>query len=238
MDSAFVFVAKRHNQHTTPFHELASIAYLERRLYEIRFTQVDNMTTKEPKSSYLSRFRQRAVAGYADNNEKLEKRQTKQKKQHNHDKSRSKQSTVDDTRQQQKEVRIENNDQERVDDARRDSDERGRREGNNNKSRRASKSPQKRQNKSHSHDQPDSQHTPNPIDKFIRKSSSSKHQMKAIYHQFGADPLNVIQIETEDGIPSPDSPDHVVVKILVRYPPCGPYSTTVRSVIPCLFLNQ
>jgi hypothetical protein len=56
------------------------------------------------------------------------------------------------------------------------------------------------------------------LDKIMKNALNQKNQMKVMYNQFGANPRNVIHVEKEDSIPSPDSPDQVIVKILVRVP--------------------
>jgi len=47
-------------------------------------------------------------------------------------------------------------------------------------------------------------------------SLHDKRQAKAVVCQFGSNPKEVFKIIKEDGIPSPEQPDHVLVRIQVR----------------------
>jgi hypothetical protein len=41
-------------------------------------------------------------------------------------------------------------------------------------------------------------------------------QMKVVYRQFGPDAADVLVVEHEDGMPSPEAADHVIIKVQVR----------------------
>lgn len=48
------------------------------------------------------------------------------------------------------------------------------------------------------------------------KEANKRDQLKVVYRQFGPDAKSILNVEREDGMPSPEAPDHVVVKIQVR----------------------
>lgn len=51
---------------------------------------------------------------------------------------------------------------------------------------------------------------------FSKQTMEQRDQMKVVYHQFGPSATDVLTLESEDGMPSPDAPDHVVIKVQVR----------------------
>lgn len=51
---------------------------------------------------------------------------------------------------------------------------------------------------------------------FSKQTMEQRDQLKVVYHQFGPSPIDVLIVESEDGMPSPEAPDHVVIKVQVR----------------------
>lgn len=51
---------------------------------------------------------------------------------------------------------------------------------------------------------------------FSKQNMEQRDQMKVVYRQFGPDAEDVLVVEKDDGMPSPEETDHVVVKVQVR----------------------
>jgi hypothetical protein len=163
----------------------------------------------ENPSSYLSRFRQKALEGHRSNEQiTIEKRQQSNATKLTEDNGLQQSAHTLQQTNQEIEARDNNdNDQQRVSNAQR--------EGND-------EIHVNEQVQGHDNIRParNSRKTSNVIEKIVKNAAIQRNQMKVTYHQFGANPLNVIHVEKDDGIPSPEGPDQVVVKILVRTIQC------------------
>jgi hypothetical protein len=51
---------------------------------------------------------------------------------------------------------------------------------------------------------------------FTKQNMEQRNQMKVVYTQFGSSAIDTLSVQAEDGMPSPDQADHVVVKVQVR----------------------
>jgi NADPH:quinone reductase-like Zn-dependent oxidoreductase len=65
---------------------------------------------------------------------------------------------------------------------------------------------------------------------FSKQTMEQRDQLKVVYHQFGPSPTDVLIVESEDGMPSPEAPDHVVIKVQVR--------VLDRNAVLCCFVNE
>jgi hypothetical protein len=52
---------------------------------------------------------------------------------------------------------------------------------------------------------------------FTKQNMEQHDQMKVVYTQFGSSPTDTLTVQAEDGMPSPEQADHVVVKVQVRF---------------------
>jgi hypothetical protein len=52
---------------------------------------------------------------------------------------------------------------------------------------------------------------------FTKQHMEQLEQMKVVYTQFGPSAMDLLTIEPDDGMPSPEQADHVVVKVQVRH---------------------
>jgi hypothetical protein len=50
---------------------------------------------------------------------------------------------------------------------------------------------------------------------FSKTNMEQRDQVKVVYRQFGSNASDVLLVEKEDGMPSPEEPDHVVIKVQV-----------------------
>lgn len=51
---------------------------------------------------------------------------------------------------------------------------------------------------------------------FSKQNMERRDQMKVVYRQFGPDAEDILVVESDEGMPSPDEANHVVVKVQVR----------------------
>jgi hypothetical protein len=56
---------------------------------------------------------------------------------------------------------------------------------------------------------------------FSKPNMEHRDQVKVVYRQFGSDASDVLLVEKEDGMPSPEEPNHVVIKVQVRNLQCS-----------------
>ena len=73
----------------------------------------------------------------------------------------------------------------------------------------------------------DGENTTTELDSSLRSVSAGsiasnlfpdQRQTKVVFHQFSTSPKDVMQLEREDTIPSPDTREHVVIRVQVRFP--------------------
>jgi hypothetical protein len=55
---------------------------------------------------------------------------------------------------------------------------------------------------------------------FSKPNMEQRDQVKVVYRQFGSNASDVLLVEKEDGMPSPEESDHVVIKVQVRNLQC------------------
>jgi hypothetical protein len=52
---------------------------------------------------------------------------------------------------------------------------------------------------------------------FTKQHMEQRDQVKVVYNQFSPNAIDVLTIQPDDGMPSPDQPDHVVIKVQVGF---------------------
>jgi hypothetical protein len=55
---------------------------------------------------------------------------------------------------------------------------------------------------------------------FTKQHMEQRDQVKVVYNQFSPNAVDVLTIQPDDGMPSPDQPDHVVIKVQVSFFAC------------------
>jgi hypothetical protein len=50
---------------------------------------------------------------------------------------------------------------------------------------------------------------------FSKQNMEQRQNIKVVYRQFGPDAEDVLRVEKDDGMPSPEGPDHVIIKVQV-----------------------